>query len=132
APRAASSRSRGPSPRPSRRPRRPRPERQGPGPPFPCSRARRRRHGEETGAMPQPFSPWAKPIGSLARISLRSIEEEDTLRKLVVLIAMGAVAALAAAALSFGAGNKTVWTAALSSGQEVPKQVVKDTAAHGQ
>jgi hypothetical protein len=27
--------------------------------------------------------------------------------------------------------QKTVWTAALSSGQEVPKQVVRDTAAHG-
>jgi CHRD domain-containing protein len=53
-------------------------------------------------------------------------------RKLVALVAAGAVAALAAAALSFGAGTKTVWTAALSSGQEVPKQVVKDAAAHGQ
>jgi hypothetical protein len=52
-------------------------------------------------------------------------------RKLVPLVAAGAVAALAAAALSFGAGNKTVWTAALGSGQEVPKQVVKDTGAHG-
>lgn len=54
------------------------------------------------------------------------------MRKLVALVAAGAVAALAAAALSFGAGSKTVWTAALSSGQEIPKQVVKDTAAHGQ
>ena len=54
------------------------------------------------------------------------------MRKLVALVTAGAVAALAAAALSFGAGNKTVWTAALSSGQEIPKQVVKDAAAHGQ
>jgi hypothetical protein len=38
---------------------------------------------------------------------------------------------LAASALSFGATRTTVWTAALSSGQEVPKQVVKDAAAHG-
>jgi hypothetical protein len=53
-------------------------------------------------------------------------------RKLVALVAVGAVAALSAAALSFGAGSKTVWTAALSSGQEIPKQVVKDAAAHGQ
>jgi hypothetical protein len=53
-------------------------------------------------------------------------------RKLVAFVAAAAVAALAAAALSFGAGSKTVWTAALSSGQEIPKQAVKDAAAHGQ
>jgi hypothetical protein len=51
-------------------------------------------------------------------------------RKLVALIAVVAVAASAAAALA--ATHATVWTAALSSGQEVPKQVVKDTAAHCQ
>ena len=38
---------------------------------------------------------------------------------------------MALAALSLAATRTTVWTAALSSGQEVPKQVVKDTAAHG-
>jgi hypothetical protein len=52
--------------------------------------------------------------------------------KLVALITAGAVCALAVAALSLAATRSTVWTAALSSGQEVPKQVVKDTAAHGQ
>jgi CHRD domain-containing protein len=53
-------------------------------------------------------------------------------KKLVALVAAAAVAALAAAALALAAAHSTVWTAALSSGQEVPKQVVKDTAAHGQ
>jgi hypothetical protein len=52
-------------------------------------------------------------------------------RKLVALFAAGAVVALALAALSFAAGRSTVWTAALSSGQEIPKQAVKNTAAHG-
>jgi hypothetical protein len=52
-------------------------------------------------------------------------------KNLVALIAAGVVCILALAALSFGATQKTVWTAALSSGQEVPKQVVKDAAAHG-
>jgi hypothetical protein len=51
-------------------------------------------------------------------------------RKLVAFGVVVAVAASAAAALA--ATQSTVWTAALSSGQEVPKQVVKDTAAHGQ
>jgi hypothetical protein len=46
-------------------------------------------------------------------------------------IVAGAVAAFAACALALAAPQKTVWTAALSSGQEVPKQVVKDAAAHG-
>jgi hypothetical protein len=52
-------------------------------------------------------------------------------RKLVILVVAGAVCVLGFAALSFGAARTTVWTAALSSGQEVPKQVVRDTAAHG-
>jgi hypothetical protein len=52
------------------------------------------------------------------------------LKKLVALIAVVAVAVSAAAALA--ASHATVWTAALSSGQEIPKQVVKDAAAHGQ
>ncbi len=41
-----------------------------------------------------------------------------------------ALAALVLAAVSLAA-HRTVWTAALSSGQEVPKQVVRNTAAHG-
>jgi hypothetical protein len=53
------------------------------------------------------------------------------LRKLATLLVAGAVCALASAALVFGAGRATVWTAALSSGQEVPVQVVKDASAHG-
>ncbi len=53
------------------------------------------------------------------------------MRKLVALFAAGAVCALAFTALSLAATRTTIWTAALSSGQEVPKQVVKDTAAHG-
>ena len=53
------------------------------------------------------------------------------MRKLFALVAACAVAALAVAAMSLGAARTTVWTAALSSGQEVPAQVVKDTAAHG-
>jgi CHRD domain len=54
------------------------------------------------------------------------------MRKLVVLLAAGAVAALALSALSLAAARSTVWSAALTSGQEVPKQAVKVTAAHGQ
>ena len=54
------------------------------------------------------------------------------MRKLVALLVAGAVAALALAALSGAATRAAVWTAALTSGQEVPKQVVKTTAAHGQ
>jgi CHRD domain len=53
-------------------------------------------------------------------------------RKLVALIAAGAVCALAVAALALAATRTTAWTAVLSSGQEIPKQQVKDTAAHGQ
>jgi CHRD domain len=52
-------------------------------------------------------------------------------RKLIILLVAGALCALTLAALSLAASQTTVWTAALSSGQEVPKQVVKDTAAHG-
>jgi len=53
------------------------------------------------------------------------------MKKLVTVIAAGVVCTLVLAALSFAAPQKTVWTAALSSGQEVPKQVVKTPAAHG-
>jgi hypothetical protein len=52
-------------------------------------------------------------------------------RKLIALVIAGTVCALTLAALSLAAAHSTVWTAALSSGQEVPKQVVKDAAAHG-
>src|SRR5438034_8447701 len=53
------------------------------------------------------------------------------MRKFVALLTAGAVCALALSALSGAASKSTVWTAALSSGQEVPKQVVKMAAAHG-
>jgi CHRD domain len=50
----------------------------------------------------------------------------------LVLSAIGAgICTLILAAASLAAAQKTVWTAALSSGQEVPKQVVKNTAGHG-
>jgi Cu/Zn superoxide dismutase len=39
--------------------------------------------------------------------------------------------AVVVTAVAVAAAKKTVWTAALSSGQEVPKQVVKDANAHG-
>lgn len=51
--------------------------------------------------------------------------------KLISLLATAAVSALALAALSGAAVKTTTWTAALSSGQEIPKQVVKNTNAHG-
>jgi len=54
------------------------------------------------------------------------------MRKLLALLVTGAVIVLALSALSAAASSKSiVWTAALSSGQEVPKQVVKMAAAHG-
>jgi hypothetical protein len=46
-------------------------------------------------------------------------------------MATGCACALTLAALAAAAAQKTVWSAALSSGQEVPKQVVKNRAAHG-
>ncbi|MGH2933939.1 MAG: CHRD domain-containing protein [Gaiellaceae bacterium] len=51
------------------------------------------------------------------------------MRKLVALAAVIATAAFATAA--FGAAHANVWTAALTSKQEAPKQQVKDAAAHG-
>jgi hypothetical protein len=53
------------------------------------------------------------------------------MRRLTLVSIVAVVSALGVAALSFAAAQKTVWTAALSSGQEVPKQVVRNTAAHG-
>jgi hypothetical protein len=46
------------------------------------------------------------------------------------MLAVFAVALLVAAG-ALAMTHETVWTAALSAGQEVPKQVVKDRAAHG-
>ena len=53
------------------------------------------------------------------------------MRKLGSLLAALAVCALALTALSAAAVKSTTWTAALSSGQEIPKQAVKNTNAHG-
>jgi hypothetical protein len=53
------------------------------------------------------------------------------MKKLALVLAAGCVSALSLPLLSFAMANTTVWTAALSSGQEVPKQIVKDPAAHG-
>lgn len=54
------------------------------------------------------------------------------MKKLVLVCATGAVCALSLASLSFASSRTTTWTAALTSGQEVPKQAVKVPAAHGQ
>ena len=49
------------------------------------------------------------------------------------LVALGAIIAVAASAsAAFAVSQATVWTAPLTSGQEIPKQVVKDASAHGQ
>src|SRR5256885_17041725 len=61
----------------------------------------------------------------------RHPHKEEPVKKLVTLFAAGAICTLALAALSLAATQKTVWPAALSSGQEIPKQVVKSPAAHG-
>ena len=53
------------------------------------------------------------------------------MRKLIALFIAGAVCALAVAALAGAASKSTIWTAALTSRQEVPKQVVKAPLAHG-
>jgi CHRD domain-containing protein len=53
-------------------------------------------------------------------------------KKLLLTVLVGAIAALAISALSLASTQKTIWTAALTSGQEVPKQVVKKASAHGQ
>ena len=54
------------------------------------------------------------------------------MRKFALVLAAGAVVALSLAAFSLASSKSTVWTASLTPAQEVPKQVVKDTAAHGQ
>lgn len=47
------------------------------------------------------------------------------------IVLISALVGLAVAAFAAASGKKTVWTAALSAGQEVPKQVVKAPSAHG-
>lgn len=53
------------------------------------------------------------------------------MRRLLTVLATAASIGLVIPVLSSAAPSTTVWTAALSSGQEVPKQVVRDRAAHG-
>jgi hypothetical protein len=53
------------------------------------------------------------------------------MRKLIALLAASVASGLVLAALSPAATRTTVWTAALSSGQEVPAQVVRNPAGHG-
>lgn len=53
------------------------------------------------------------------------------MKKLVAMIAAGALCALTLAALSSAAHRAGGWSATLNATQEVPKQVVKDTAAKG-
>jgi hypothetical protein len=53
------------------------------------------------------------------------------MKRLAIALAAGCVLALSLPLLSLAMTKTTVWTAALSSGQEVPKQVVKNAAAHG-
>jgi CHRD domain len=53
-------------------------------------------------------------------------------RKLTSAAAAAATLALVLAAFAMGSAPKTtVWTASLSAGQEIPKQVVKNANAHG-
>jgi CHRD domain len=51
--------------------------------------------------------------------------------KLTAAALAGVILTLAVAALALAAAKATVWTAPLSAGQEIPKQVVKDANAHG-
>ena len=53
------------------------------------------------------------------------------MKRFISLLASVAVCALALSALSGAATKTTTWTAALSSGQEIPKQVVKNANGHG-
>ena len=53
------------------------------------------------------------------------------MRRSTLILGLGAVCMLAPASLSGAATSSTTWTAALSSGQEVPRQAVKNTAARG-
>ena len=54
------------------------------------------------------------------------------MKRFVLALSVGAVCALSLTALSLASTRTTTWTAALTAGQEVPKQAVKVIAAHGQ
>lgn len=53
------------------------------------------------------------------------------MRKLVALLSLGAVTALALTAVSLAATHGASWSTKLTVAQEVPKQAVADTAARG-
>jgi hypothetical protein len=53
------------------------------------------------------------------------------MKKLLPALVAGGAVALIATALALAAAQSTIWTAPLSAGQEVPKQVVKTPNAHG-
>jgi hypothetical protein len=59
-----------------------------------------------------------------------ALNRRREMTKLVAVLA-GVACALVVVAASTASGTATTWTAALSSGQEIPKQAVKNTAAHG-
>lgn len=53
------------------------------------------------------------------------------MRKFVAFLSLASVIALALTAVSFAHSSGTVWSAKLTAAQEIPKQVVKNTAGSG-
>jgi CHRD domain len=53
------------------------------------------------------------------------------MRKFVTSIVLATMVALALAAVSLAGSRTIVWSTKLTAAQEIPKQVVKDAAAHG-
>jgi len=53
------------------------------------------------------------------------------MKKLLTALVAGGALAVVATAVALAAAQSTIWTASLTSGQEVPKQVVKTPNAHG-
>src|SRR5689334_9978888 len=74
--------------------------------------------------------PPGEPIWG-SRANHYQSNQGGTLRKLTTAAVLATTLALVLAAFAVGSGKTTIWTAPLSSGQEIPKQVVKDANAHG-
>src|SRR6266550_1054805 len=55
----------------------------------------------------------------------------NLMKKLLTALVAGGALAVVATAVALAAAQSTIWTASLTSGQEVPKQVVKTPNAHG-
>jgi CHRD domain len=92
------------------------------------------RVGEIKEQAIKPVQVWSRSSGGFISSSASTAHSKlkgRSMKKLVTLLGTVAVCALALTALSGAAIKTTTWTAALSSGQEIPKQVVRDTAAHG-